>query len=57
MRDLLPAAGTRDAVDLCVSNCSDQREPTPTPVAEFQVAWDGLSVHLFIAKQGGVIYA
>lgn len=55
MRDLLPAAGTRDAVDLCVSNCSDQREPTP--VAEFQMAWDGLSVHLFIAKQGGVICA
>lgn len=38
MNPVLPAAGTGDAVNLCMSNNSNQRESTPA--AKFCTAWD-----------------
>jgi len=52
MKYLLPAAGTRDAVDLCVSNHSDRREPIRTPAAKFRMAWDSLFCSFIYCKTG-----
>lgn len=51
-----PAVGQGMDEGLCVSHCAHRGQPAPTP-GRLQMARDGPSVHLFIAKQAGVMQA